>query len=227
MDAKEFWERASEYPANKEECYPDHARLQQFDKAKGKVVLEYGCGGGGDTLSYLRRGATVKFADFVPKNIDTTYGRIWASNFEASTYEGLLLKDSAKIPLKDKSVDIVSSNGVLHHITDPLPVLKEFYRVLKKGGSLYVMMYTENLWNSFADRIKELTKTWGISEFTAFGWCTDNEGYPYARAYTEKEGTELIEKAGFSMSWLEAYAPTLEDRKANRFIFRMFKADKK
>ena len=227
MEAKYFWERASTCPLGKPE-YPDHARLREFAKAKGKVVLEYGCGGGSDTMEYLRHGAEVYFADIVPHNLDLTTARI-ISDFELSKgkYVGLQLKDSSKVPLKASSVDIVSSHGVVHHIAHPAPVVKDFFRVLKPGGELHLMLYTEHLWAFHEERINELTRNEKISKYEAFGWCTDEKGCPYARAYTEKEGVELIEKAGFEMLWLETYAPTVKDKEANRLIFRHYKARKK
>ena len=38
------------------------------------------------------------------------------------------------IPLRDKSLDLITSLQVLHHLPDPEHTIKEFHRVLDKGG---------------------------------------------------------------------------------------------
>ncbi|MCW8966497.1 MAG: class I SAM-dependent methyltransferase [Candidatus Pacearchaeota archaeon] len=39
-----------------------------------------------------------------------------------------------KLPLEDKSIDMVVSNAVIHHIKDKMGLFKEVYRVLKSKG---------------------------------------------------------------------------------------------
>jgi SAM-dependent methyltransferase len=109
-----------------------------------------------------------------------------------------VLEDSAPIELPDGMFDVVSSHGVLHHIEDPVPVVSEFFRLLKPGGEVYVMLYTERLWEEHQPRLSRLAES-GLTPFQAFGWCTDGDGCPYARAYTENEGRALLEAAGFQV----------------------------
>lgn len=197
----EFWKIASDFPANKELVYPDHARAQEFDKHRGKTVLEYGCGGGSDTMSYLRRGNTVYYCDIVPRNIEVTRQRIMEMprcEFDWTAHPTLLPESHLVLPVQDKICDVVSSHGVIHHIPEPAPILKEFFRVLRPGGLLYIMLYTEHLWKRFEDEVRSLKGRKGISESEAFGWCTDGEGCPYARAYTRNEGEQLLAGIGFA-----------------------------
>tara|TARA_X000000950_G_C13895478_1_gene652620 strand:- start:509 stop:1423 length:915 start_codon:yes stop_codon:yes gene_type:complete len=44
------------------------------------------------------------------------------------------------LPYKNNSFDFVLCQGVLHHTVNPLKGIKECYRVLKKGGFLYIQM---------------------------------------------------------------------------------------
>lgn len=213
--SKDFWKRAGAYPADKESVYPDHAIAQELDKHTGKCVLEYGCGGGSDAMSYLRRGCYVTFVDIVPENVDATKARIgdqWPGK-----WDGLALHASDIIHVEYDSYDVASSHGVLHHIEYPLPVLRELWRVLKPGGMLYVMLYTEVLRKSFEVQIAEHREKHGISEEEAFGWCTDEQGCPYARAYTPDEGWELLREAGFDRFNSFTY---------EKDIFRTFRAVK-
>jgi len=43
------------------------------------------------------------------------------------------------LPLEDNSVDFVVSSHVIEHFPDPIKALKEWYRVVKPGGYLYII----------------------------------------------------------------------------------------
>ena len=191
------WARAAGFPGDKERVYPEHAVAHGFDKHAGADVLEYGCGGGSDTLSWLRRGCQVWALDVTPSNVDTTLVRARKMGLSYSL-SALALDQSAPIPLASDGFDVVSCHGVLHHIPDPMPVLREFFRLLKPGGHLYVMLYTETLWK----RLLPLTEAGiarGLTREEAFGWGTDEEGCPYAVHYTEAEGVALLASVGFTV----------------------------
>lgn len=194
--SKKFWVSASGFPLDKEKVYPEHGLVQEFNQHTGKVVLEYGCGSGSDTLSYLRRGNIVHFCDIVPENIETTRKNVETAGFAVSAIPHLL-DDSANFPIGlYGAIDIISSHGVLHHIIDPYAVMDEFYVLLKPNGLLYIMLYTEVAWNYFEATINQLVKEHHISKEEAFGWCMDTRA-PYARPYTEAEGWDLFDSHGF------------------------------
>lgn len=61
---------------------------------------------------------------------------------ERASYNDVSLKkvtlarmNALAIPLADESVDTVVANGVLHLISNPEKVIKEIWRVLKRGGA--------------------------------------------------------------------------------------------
>lgn len=198
----EFWKIASGFPADKEAVYPDHARAQEFDSHKNKTVLEYGCGGGSDVISYAKRGCIVYFTDIVPANVEATTGRANGNGFAQQTVGTLLPEKHLVLPFRDGQFDVVSSHGVMHHIPEPLPVLKEFYRVLQPGGLVYIMLYTEHLWKRFEGEIQAIIDRAALALIPmtpteAFGWCTDGHGCPYAEAYTQERGEEFLRSAGF------------------------------
>lgn len=196
QNAKTYWAKAQTYPPDKERVYPEHAAVQEFDYWTGVRVLEYGCGGGSDAVSYAKRGNLVCFADIVPGNVAATSRRVQGI--------GVILGDSAALPFPDGQFDVVNAHGVLHHIPDPAPVVQAFFRVLKPGGALYAMLYSELYY-------AEYLQTHG----TNFGEFTDGPGTPYARAYTEAEGWDLFTGAGFIPESAVLY---------NHNCFRRFKA---
>jgi SAM-dependent methyltransferase len=99
--------------------------------ARGKTVLEYGCGDGRNTLLLALRGAKVKALDISPDLIDVARKRLEVNNIEGDVE--FIVGSAHDVPLPDESVDIVFGMAILHHLDLELSA-KEVKRVLKKGG---------------------------------------------------------------------------------------------
>ena len=140
----------------------------------------------------------------MPSNVTVTSQRIAAAGY-GNQAEGFALAASHPLPFTAESFDLVNADGVLHHIEDPRPIVREFCRVLVSGGLLYAMLYTEHLWAQFLRSGKE-----------TFGEHTDG-GKIHSVAYTQDEGVELFQSCGFSSvgAWL-----------FNDKMFRTFKCKK-
>lgn len=206
--ARKFWKVAATFPPNKEEVYPEHAKAQEFDSFVGITppmrVLEYGCGGGSDAMSFLRRGCHVTAVDIHPGNIATTELRVRDDADGIDMRRRLttfVLEYSESIPVGSDNFDVASAHGVLHHIQRPVVnlVVKELRRVLKKGGSLYTMLYTPRLETEQRESTLALQKQHGLSYGEALGWAIDGHGCPWAESYTELQARELFEPAGFAL----------------------------
>lgn len=195
---RERWTCAQKFPQLKEEVYPQHAKAHGFDEQLGKVVLEYGCGNGSDVMSLLRRGANhVTFCDIVPGNVEVTRERVAREGFLGRT-QGLPLDQSAKIPQPTGMFDAVTSHGVIHHIEEPIPVLQEFWRLLKTGGTLFVMFYTPELEKRCEPSMAKTIAEQGWTREQAFCYATD--GHPtYARSYSKAQAAELLSAANFQV----------------------------
>ncbi len=213
---KESWARASTFPVTKELSYPELVVVQEFGDHHGKEVLEYGCGAGSDALSYFRRGNYVTCVDIVPENLYAARCNIEQAGFLRDA-EFKLLEYSYPLPFPDNSFDLVNSNGVIHHIPDGPKVVAEFLRVLRPGGLVYLMLYTENLKELFQEKMVQLQKEHGISEEESFCWCTDAPGTPYAIHYTDESGRKMLTDIGFEVVKTQMY---------NRKQFREFKGMK-
>jgi SAM-dependent methyltransferase len=159
-------------------------------------------------MSYLRRGCDVTFCDIVPANVMMAAQRIVAQGASDPTdgrrATATLLDASAPLPFPDAAFDVASAHGVLHHIADPSPVVDEFFRVLRPGGWLYVMLYTESL-AARCEPIMAGLMTTGRSREQAFGAVTDGSGCPFARPYTDEEGRRLLERTGFAVDRVIVY----------------------
>lgn len=98
---------------------------------RGKLVLDYGCGIGDNSLLLARRQAQVYALDISMDLIKIAQRRL----VRKGVYSGVqFISGSAhEIPLPDESVDVVFGMAVLHHLNLELAA-REVHRVLKKGG---------------------------------------------------------------------------------------------
>ena len=61
------------------------------------------------------------------------------SNVDVFAYNNVDLTCSVeKLPFRDESVDAIVNIAVLEHLPNPETVVDEFYRILKKGGVIYL-----------------------------------------------------------------------------------------
>jgi len=104
----------------------------------GQVVLDIGCGGGIDTiLAAHRTGAAghVIALDFLPEMLERTAGAAREAGLaNVQALEG----EMEAIPLPDRSVDVIISNGVINLSARKARVMAECARVLRRGGTLCV-----------------------------------------------------------------------------------------
>ena len=109
------------------------------------VILDAGCG--------LRNMLSVDFKESASFRVGIDIDREACGN----TYlDSFLQSDLTRIPLRSNSVDVLLSGYVLEHLADPVAALREFYRVLKPGGTAFI--WTPNLLN-YAIQVSALTPT--------------------------------------------------------------------
>ena len=102
----------------------------------GDTVLDIGSGSGTDVLfASLKVGSAGKVCglDITPAMIAKARANI--AKMEARNVQ-ILEGDATNIPLPDRSVDVVTSNGVLNLVPDKPAAFREIFRVLKPGGRL-------------------------------------------------------------------------------------------
>ena len=121
--------------------------LMGFNSFAGARLLEVGCGMGTDLLQFARGGARCTGIDLTPRSIAITRQRF-------ALYEqrvDLLIGDGERLPFASNTLDVVYSNGVLHHTPDTARAIQELHRVLKPGGIAKVMIYHKNSLNYWGE----------------------------------------------------------------------------
>jgi len=95
----------------------------------------------------------------------------------------LMVSDMFKIGLPDNSFDIIFSQGVMEHFSDPIPAYKEQLRLLKKGGYLIIHVpQKNNIYSILQNRL-----------------CLYGKEYPY----TENDFIRLAKNLGLKLVKVE------------------------
>lgn len=100
-----------------------------------EVAADLGCGTGNVIAAMREKADKVIGVDDSPRMLEMARRR-FSRNDEDDEKISLRIGDLAHLPLADNEADFISLNLVLHHISNPLYILKEIYRTLKPGGCL-------------------------------------------------------------------------------------------
>lgn len=172
-----------------------------FKIFKNSKVLEIGCGCGVDAKRFVDAGA-------IYTGIDLTDNAVYQTKFKIGDKGKVLKMNAEYLDFSDESFDCVYSFGVIHHAVSPENIIKEAYRVIKKGGFLYVMLYNKYSVRYYLD-IMFLRKILWFLRFPKYNklrkecpnptkeqwlsWNTDTLGCPIARVYSPKDIEKLLD----------------------------------
>lgn len=110
----------------------DHMHVVEFSRVEpGATVVEIGAGTG-NFLDLFAGVADHLIAVDVTEEMLRTAQRSFPDM-------GLLLGDGMRLPLRSRSMDLVGCAQMLHHVHEPLPLLKEMRRVSKPEGGVLVV----------------------------------------------------------------------------------------
>jgi ubiquinone/menaquinone biosynthesis C-methylase UbiE len=132
--AKEDFLRQAEIRYRLEPFIPDFA---EFEKYRGKKVLEIGVGLGADHQRFAEAGADLCGIDLTQRAIDNVRHRFQIMGLNSN----LAVGDAENLDFDDGTFDLVYSWGVIHCSPDTVKCAKEIMRVLKPGGEFKVMIY--------------------------------------------------------------------------------------
>jgi SAM-dependent methyltransferase len=124
-----------------QECVKHCRHVSQVEAGRavvnGKVVLDIGCGGGTSSAIFGYFGAHYIGLDHSPHAARYALRHLRAVGGNGFTIQG----NAESLPIRDESVDVVYSNGVLHHTPNFSTAMGEAYRVLRPGGKAVIALY--------------------------------------------------------------------------------------
>ena len=183
--------------------------LNPYTFFKDKIVLDAGCGSGKFSSAIAKfKAKKVYGVDIGKLGLEFANKQKKKKKYcKVIVYKyGSILN----LPLKKNSVDIVWSNGVVHHTIDYHKCLKEFHRVLKKDGKLYLYVngsmglfeiLQEKIRLAFDDIPKEFMSSYlkllNVDSGRLY-WLQDCLNAPYEYK-SMSQLTKLLKKIGFKI----------------------------
>jgi len=152
-----------------------------FNRWKGKKVLEIGCGLGSDTLMFAKAGANITAIDYSEESIRLAIIRVGVYEVGATFYCCNAEELSKTVPVE--KYDLIYSFGVIHHTPNPENVIREIKKYMGRGTELRIMVYHRNSWKALGARLSH--PTWPADKAIAMH-SEAQTGCPVTYSYTKK-----------------------------------------
>jgi SAM-dependent methyltransferase len=163
---------------------PHIPAFAQFERWKGKKVLEIGCGIGTDTINFARSGAFVTAVDLSDQSLALARQRakVFGLEKQISFVQANAEELNAFVPVE--SYNLVYSFGVIHHTPTPSNAIAQIRKYMTVSSELRLMLYAKNSW-------KNIMIEGGFDQPEAQSGC------PIAFTYTPDEVRDLLK--GFNV----------------------------
>jgi len=146
--AAEWWDEGSRFFRSLRSVHRFHLALlreELGERIPGALALDLGCGGGLFALALAELGARVIGVDLAPRGLAA--GRAEAARRGADCR--FLRGDVRRLPLADRSADLVLLPDVIEHVPAPERAIAEAGRVLRPGGVLFASTFDRGLLPGF------------------------------------------------------------------------------
>lgn len=178
-----------------------HRELKKYRNPK---ILDAGCGIGLYSIPLLQEGYNVTLSDISGKSLEIARGKLEEVNKVRKAAGGkfpqiktdFVEASVESLPFENESFDFVMMNGgVLSYVLSPEKALRECYRVLKKGGTIFF-----DYLNTFGWAIE----TWDAAEKLKYATAKNiliqmpDWDYP-ARLMSLDYGRQITKTCGFSI----------------------------
>lgn len=186
-----------EVEARKYFVEPHIPTFAQFERWRGKRVLEIGCGIGTDTLNFARHGARVTAVDLSPVSLSIARRR--AQVFHLDNSISFYRADAEELArwIPPEPFDLVYSFGVIHHTPCPDHVLDQVRNYTRPGATFKAMIYHRLSWKALSILLNYgHGKFWRLEELIA-KHSEAQTGCPITYTYTRREARDLFERHGF------------------------------
>jgi arsenite methyltransferase len=122
------------------ERYGDVERMRWLaDHGDRPLLVDAGCGAGMSAIELL--GGLVPRMRYLGVDVSTAVDTARERFEQRGLKAGFLQADISELPLDERSVDLIFSEGVLHHTNSTEHALKSLARLLKPGGRFLFYVY--------------------------------------------------------------------------------------
>ena len=175
-------------------------RFADFERWRGKKVLEIGCGIGTDTISFARHGAKVTAVDLTERSLEVARQRAKVFGLEDRIrfFQANAEQLSDTVPVEP--YDLVYSFGVIHHTPHPGKVLDQIRKYVNPQSTVKIMVYNRWSW-----KVLWILFVYGKGQF----WKLDRliaeyseaqTGCPVTYSYSRTGGRRWLRDHGFHVT---------------------------
>jgi len=189
-----------EVEARKYFIEPHIPRFAEFERWRGKQVLEIGCGLGTDTINFARHGAEVTAIDLSAQSLELARKRaeVFGLSDRIRFYHGSAEELASVVP--PQHYDLIYTFGVIHHTPHPERVVEQMRAYARPGTTIKIMVYNKLSWKVFWILMGYgRGQFWRLNELVAKN-SEAQTGCPVTYTYTRREGRALIEHSGFRLT---------------------------
>lgn len=121
--------------------------MLKLDETHNADILDFGCGVGLEALELRDAGNRVQLADISAENLALALRVLNFSQYPPEVVTCHLVGDQEPYFHADRaSFDAVHCAGVLHHIRWPRGIMQRFHDILRPGGEVRLMVYSDYGW---------------------------------------------------------------------------------
>ena len=189
IGSKEYFD---EVEARKHFVEPHIPGFAEFERWKGKKVMEIGCGIGTAMINFARHGAQVTAVDLSDKSLELAKQRaeVYGLSDRVSFYQANAEDLDQYVPVD--TYDLVYSFGVIHHTPHPENVINQIRQYLKPGSTVKIMVYYRYSWKVLWILLNYgKGQFWRVNELVA-RYSEAQEGCPVTYIYSKQEAKELL-----------------------------------
>ncbi|MGD1092399.1 MAG: class I SAM-dependent methyltransferase [Bryobacteraceae bacterium] len=171
-----------------------------FEKWRGKKVLEIGCGIGTDTINFARYGAQVTAVDLSEASLAVARKRAEIFGFQDRIQ--FIQADAEHLTdyVPVEPYDLIYSFGVIHHTPHPEQVTGQIRRYLKPGTTVKIMVYNRWSWKVLWILCGYgKGKFWRLNQLIAEN-SEAQTGCPVTYVYSRGEGRQWLESHGLRVT---------------------------
>lgn len=191
--------------------------------SKHTVYLEIGCG-----PSYIGEYLMKKYdCTFIGVDFNYEVLEVLKKYLDQKGFKKYILvhADINSLPLKNQSVDYIYGGGVIEHFRDTSHILRELYRVLKKGGvcfntvPAFNVMWLVRFWNNIPT-ISGIRKVFEFIHVSLLNNKLLDRYHGYELSFTNSSLVDLHKKAKFKKITSGAFAFHPSERKVSNPFLR-------
>ncbi len=194
-----------EVEARKYAVEPHIPHFAQFERWRGKRVLEVGCGIGTDSINFARAGAQLTAVDLSEESLKVCRSRFAIFELEAEIKQA----DAERLSdyVEAQPYDLIYSFGVIHHTPNPANVVSELLKFCGPTTELRIMLYSKwswkGIWITLTEgkgafwRARDLTRRHAEAQLDC----------PVAYTYNSREVRDLLRGFEVQRIWKEHIFP--------------------